>query len=353
MQQLAKIPVLVTGVGGGGVGEGIVKALRLCCNSYHIIATDLDGNAPLLFQVDKGYIIPPANNPDYVDTLRTVCKENGVIILIPGSESELRVLSHHREAFSEDGIILLINPPQVISVGDDKWATYLFLREHGLESPLSTLEEDDSEFWAKAAFPVVVKPRRGHASQNVFVVRDRQELLAILNYLRARDLSPLMQEYIGSPAEEYTVGVVSSREGEIMASIAMKRLLKGGFSQFVLVDEYPEARLFAETIAMKLGARGPLNIQCRRTDTGYSVLEINPRFSGTTPIRAAVGLNEVDILIRNFLYGEKPQTVQYRTRVVGMRLLHELYVDLHDYENTLVHGYTGPCGSFGSYISGK
>jgi carbamoyl-phosphate synthase large subunit len=38
------------------------------------------------------------------------------------------------------------------------------------------------------------------------------------------------------------------------------------------------------------------------------VFEINPRFSGTTSIRAMVGYNEPDVLIRRHLLGEDVET---------------------------------------------
>jgi carbamoyl-phosphate synthase large subunit len=56
-----------------------------------------------------------------------------------------------------------------------------------------------------------------------------------------------------------------------------------------------------------MGARGPLNIQCRVVDGEVKVFEINPRFSGTTSIRAMTGYNEPDVLIRRHLLGETIQ----------------------------------------------
>jgi carbamoyl-phosphate synthase large subunit len=58
-------------------------------------------------------------------------------------------------------------------------------------------------------------------------------------------------------------------------------------------------------IAKNLDVRGAVNIQGRMTSDGFKVFEINPRFSGTTSIRAIMGYNEPDILLRRHLLGEK------------------------------------------------
>ena len=60
-----------------------------------------------------------------------------------------------------------------------------------------------------------------------------------------------------------------------------------------------------EEIAVALGARGAFNIQCRVVDGRVVVFEINPRFSGTTSLRAMVGYNEPDTLVRQHVLGER------------------------------------------------
>jgi translation elongation factor EF-1alpha len=55
----------------------------------------------------------------------------------------------------------------------------------------------------------------------------------------------------------------------------------------------------------KLESKGPINIQCRLTDDGVYTFEINPRFSGTESIRALVGYNAPDALIRREVLGEQ------------------------------------------------
>jgi carbamoyl-phosphate synthase large subunit len=70
------------------------------------------------------------------------------------------------------------------------------------------------------------------------------------------------------------------------------------------VGRFEQVTKQCEEIALALGARGPLNIQCRLVEGRVVVFEINPRFSGTTSLRAMVGYNEPDVLVRRHVLRE-------------------------------------------------
>ena len=69
------------------------------------------------------------------------------------------------------------------------------------------------------------------------------------------------------------------------------------------IGKFPEVTKQCAEISKKFGARGPINIQCRLVDGIVSVFEINPRFSGTTSLRALVGYNEPEFFIKKYLLG--------------------------------------------------
>ena len=70
------------------------------------------------------------------------------------------------------------------------------------------------------------------------------------------------------------------------------------------IGRFPEVTARCEQLALALGCRGAINIQCRLVGDRVYVFEINPRFSGTTSLRAMVGYNEPDVLIRKHVLGE-------------------------------------------------
>jgi len=149
---------------------------------------------------------------------------------------------------------------------------------------------------------------------------------------------------------EYTVGVVMATDGDFMGSISIQRELKGGFSYRMIVDDFSEVRKNAEAIAEKLGARGSINVQCFMTDKGIITFEINPRFSGTTPIRSACGFNEVDAVIHNFLFGEKTN-LDFKKGILVIRYLNEMYINVKTLRKLKKQGFfTGRVGKPKDYL---
>jgi carbamoyl-phosphate synthase large subunit len=160
------------------------------------------------------------------------------------------------------------------------------------------------------------------------IAQSKEELFAFCKYLL--DIYPefIAQEYIGTPDEEYTACVLTSLEGEYINSIAVKRMIlsslgnrmkvknrtgrkdlgdmlaiSSGISQGE-IGKFDKITEQCKEIALKLKSKGPLNIQCRFVNGKVYVFEINPRYSGTTSLRAMVGFNEPDIMIRKHLLGE-------------------------------------------------
>jgi carbamoyl-phosphate synthase large subunit len=218
-----------------------------------------------------------------------------------------------------------VNPYEVVEIGNDKWRTFEHLRDHAIGTPRTSLTPVSNDFLEAAGFPLVVKPRCGHASQNVFVAADRAQLDAVLSFLALKNVDVVVQERVGDSASEFTVGVLTSLAGELIGSIAMRRRLMGGFSQMIEVEDFPEVRAYAESIARSLNARGPVNVQLRWTAEGGRAFEINPRFSGTSPFRALAGFNEADLLIRRYR-GERAEP-SVRFGMVGMRAFEELLME--------------------------
>lgn len=301
---MEKYNVLITGTGGGGVGEGIYKAL-IGKKDYNLYVTNNTYNSMVLFNdINKSFIVPSANDSNYCDIILKICHEKGIQIIIPGSEQELVVLVNNRSLFDECNIVLLTNTGDVINTFNDKWETFKKLHELGIKTPYSTIDASDDSFMKSKSFPYVIKPTVGNASKNVFIVNSKQEFDCITAYMNFKQIPFVIQEHVGTIDTEYTISVISDLKGEYLGSIVLKRTLSGGYSQFVVCEKYSELDKKAQQIARKINSKGPLNLQCRIHEGELFVFEINPRFSGTTPFRADLGFNEVDILIKKIFRNE-------------------------------------------------
>jgi carbamoyl-phosphate synthase large subunit len=82
-----------------------------------------------------------------------------------------------------------------------------------------------------------------------------------------------------------------------------RRLSREGFTEKAEVVDAAEFSEAVRDLCQAFSPVGPTNFQFRRTDHGLKLLEINPRISSSTSIRAAFGYNEslmaVDMAIEN------------------------------------------------------
>lgn len=323
------IRVLVSGTGGGGNGEQLVKCLKLSSLGYTVIGTDQSLAAASLSGADEPRVLPHASHVDYTDALIALCKEEDVQAIFPGSEPELRRISLDRERISPHVELLAINPAHVIEICSDKFRTNLFLESHGLPFPRSVSINSVDQSDGIDFFPVILKPAVGGGSQHVYIAQNQDELIHLVQYLLSYFDNFLIQEYVGAVDQEYTVGVLLDGQGKLINSIAVRRFIMSSLSNRTKmknktnkkelgdvlaissgisqgeIGRFPEVSRYCEQLALDLGCRYAVNVQCRLVDGVPYVFEINPRFSGTSYMRAMVGYNEPDILIRRHINGEQ------------------------------------------------
>jgi carbamoyl-phosphate synthase large subunit len=335
--------VLVTAA-GSVVGEGIMKCLRLANSRregpvrYRIIAADASPLAVGLYRGDRGVLLPNASSPDYIERLIRVAKTEGATAVFVGSEEELDPMTESRRRIEEEaGAAVIVNPPEVLSAARDKWETYVALRRLGLPHAKSALPDGIDSFVRDNSFPLVVKPREGHGSVGFHVVRDREGAQEAISTIQRMGWRPLLQEFLGDDDQEYTTGVVVDTNGDVVSSISMRRVLKGGQTYKAFVDDFKDVRRSAEEIATKLGCRGPLNVQARMVGDQLKVFELNPRISASCPIRAVAGVNEPDILYRSAVLGERMRVSRYE-KLVCFRYWNEVYVPFAAVEGVGISG---------------
>ena len=324
---MEKINVLITGI--GGVGGQIVKALKMAKTEYCIIGTDIVNLNLEGTNLEYRYLVPKADDPSYIDSLLQIIEKVNVKVIIPGTEKELRVIGDNRRIFQELNIYLPINDQKIINLCLNKYKTNEILKNNGFNTPRSIIIESEKDLLKINIFPLVIKPNiDSSGSTNVFIAQDENDLIYLGKYLLSIYSSLLVQEYIGSADEEYTVGVLFNKYGEIVNSIAIKRIILNGIGNRIKVrnrtgnnslgdylaistgitqgkiGRYPNIVKECENIARMLGCKSTVNIQCRFYNSEVYVFEINPRFSGSTSLRAMAGYNEADLLIRENIFNE-------------------------------------------------
>ncbi len=329
--------VLVT-ASGGIVAQGIIKCLKLAnkqkksSTNYKIFATDINAKAPGLYRSDIGILIPPVTDVGYHKAIIKTCIEKKIKAIFIGSDEELVPLTMAKhEIEDKTGAIVITNPTDTISNAGDKWKTFEFLKKNDLPCAESSLLQDQDKFIKEYKFPIIIKPREGHGSLHFYIIHNNKELDNAANAIRNAGWRPLLQEYLPGDDSEFTTGVTVSQDGKIMSSISINKFLKGGQTYKAFIDNYKDVRKSAEQIAVKIGARGAINIQAKMVKGKPKIFEINARFSATSPLRAVAGINEPDIVFRNTVLGEDISIKKYE-RLVCMRYWNEVYVPYSTYK---------------------
>ncbi|MGD8189480.1 ATP-grasp domain-containing protein [Brevibacillus ginsengisoli] len=263
-----------------------------------VVAVDCDQNAPALYAADDHLLVPPIDDPDYLDKLLEICSRFEVGAVLSLIDPELSLLSRHRERFADTGIHLVVSAPDVIDICLDKQATYTFLTAHGLPAvPTRASLEETREALEKEefSFPLLLKPRKGSASQGIMIVKTYQALEEAMRPEHDLVAQPFleMEEYgvdayvdliTQKPISIFTKKKLRMRAGETDRSLAIKDL------QFTSL---------IEQLLHVLKPVGPIDIDCFKVGDNYLISEINPRFGGGYPHAYLCGQNFFRFLLNN------------------------------------------------------
>jgi carbamoyl-phosphate synthase large subunit len=130
-----------------------------------------------------------------------------------------------------------------------------------------------------------------------------------------------------------------------MSSISIQKTVKHGQTYKAFIDDFEKIRRSSEETALKFGARGAINVQAKLKEEEPKIFEINARFSATTPMRSAAGINEPDIVFRNFILGEEIKIKHYE-RLICMRYWNEVYIHHSTFEKASSVGRVDGIDSF-------
>lgn len=298
------VNILVTAV-GSELSFAVINAVRLIDMPYRLIGCDIFDEVVGKYWCDQFYKIPLAENEsEYIDQLVKIVRSEKIHIVIPSNDREQFILTNYASEFlSSLNCHILINNPEEVKIFNDKWLSFLWYKENNVpcaESILIKSFNTSDRTTLANDFPMIVKPRTGGGSRSIFKINSKEHLL------RVAQLMPdgILQEYLYPDEEEYTAGTYRTIKNDVF-SIILKRTLKFGMTNTARVIFDNNLETFVAGVITKSNLKGSNNIQFRLTSEGPKVLEINPRFSGTTGIRAHFGFNEVEMSIQELILNKE------------------------------------------------
>ena len=315
------VTVLVTGA-GAMPGIAIINALKGQSEvPVRVVAADMNPLSAGLYLSDRFHLVPAVEDPAFLDAVLEICRREKVEIIFPVIDDELPLFAEHRHEFAAQGIRVISNDAALVRLARDKYETYLACCRQGIPVPATWLAAAVSAADIPG-FPVVVKPRRGRGTLNVFVARDERELAFFVRYVP----DSIVQEFV--PGQEYTIDVLTDFAGQVISVVPKARLeTKAGMQ--VKGRVVKDARLIDYAIgvhrAFNLAPRA--NVQCIAREGTTALIEINPKFPASLPFTVAAGVNAPLLLVR-MARGERvaPMIGEFQDGLTMLRYWRELFL---------------------------
>ena len=318
------ITVLVTGV-GAIIGYGLINSLRKSKYDCRIIGIDIFHDAVGQKWCDKFIQGVRADSDEFIGFINTIVQEEGVDLVIPGIEQDLKSLIEGFDKLDHSAKYSL-NNKALYKTFDDKKLTYKFLE--GIADLIPYIDYSITLFdEANEAFglPFILKQDISYASKGVAVIHEKKDF----DFYSDRFGSGCMaQKKLEIKDREYTCSLFGLGDGTFVNPTSLRReLSQEGATKKALNVKVDDTLLETMTkICHKCRFEGPTNLQFIEYEGKYLLLEINGRVSSSTSMRELFGINEAEMCIDHYLMDKVPETKTQRYGTI-MRYIGDAYFD--------------------------
>jgi glutathione synthase/RimK-type ligase-like ATP-grasp enzyme len=189
--------VLITRA-GSGASNNLIRSIRAGSPSSLIVGCHDDPFVLKQSSANPNYLMPSHTYPDFLEALRHVIQKERIDLLIPTTDSEVKILAEHRKRIP---CRLFLPRSTTIELCQDKYALGEFLRSRGVPAPATFLVTDrtsiddlfsrlapQSQLWCRI--------RSGSGSMGAIPVKSAEQVRAWITY---------WEEMRGIPASSFTV----------------------------------------------------------------------------------------------------------------------------------------------------
>ena len=275
--------ILITSI---GKRVQLIKHLK---ENFKIIGVDACSENAAKEFVNIFRVISKINDEErYINDLITICKKEKVTAIIPLYEEEFPILIENKNKFEDMDVTLILSDEEIINICKSKTMTFNYFKDRNLKVPYiykSSEIDEIIENKDKSKMPLIIKPDCGMGSNDVFKVKNINELEFFRKYVK----NSIVQQFI--KGDEYTVDVLTDFEGNPIYIIPRLRIdVRAG--EVIKSKTVNNKEIIEETkkVISYLNeknkiCRGPLTIQFIIDEKKIIyLLEINPRFGGGVPL---------------------------------------------------------------------
>lgn len=279
---------------------------------------DMNPKSKARFLTKKFIDVLPADDSHFCEQLLKQAKKHDIQMIIPGSDKEVSALMKHKNGFADEGILVAVQDERLLSVFQSKTAMYDYLKSKGFPVPvyyrIRTRQELDKALkeFKYPKKPVLIKPNSSRGGRDIVILSEQpipnKDNLTVINkslfYIKLDgQIEFLLMPYIDGSI--YDIDVLKYKNGDKFFGIRKRlnnvtKLFSGN------IFEYNEKIL---TFSKKLYDYLPTDYLVDydlivTSDNDISLLEINPRPSGSTISYLPFGYNLYYILAKSYLDDE-------------------------------------------------
>ena len=287
--------------------------------SDHIIGTSNTKWAPALRYCDKKFYMPDIVAINYIDAMLQLCKEQKVDALFSFLDPDVDILAQHYYDFTSIGVLPILPKPKSSTICFDKFETFHFLRTHGFDTPMTYIDLTSAKNALSKSdleFPLIVKPRFGFASRNVFKANNLDEMETYFQMHKDMMIQEMLQ------GEELDMDICNDINGEeVLAVVIWKKIAsRAGETQFAITLDDPSLIEVGIRLAKTVGQAGPMDVDLFKVGNKFKIIELNPRFGGGYPVTQLAGGDYPGMLV-SMIRGEHvaPRIGEYKTGMVMMK----------------------------------
>jgi carbamoyl-phosphate synthase large subunit len=259
---------------------------------------------PASYYSDVSLTVPYAFEPEFEEALTQIVVDYNIRMLFSLHDWEAPYIAAFADKLKALGSIPVIAEQETLKICIDKYATSQFLQKNGLPSPKTFLSAEaslEALDRGEIDFPLMIKPRYGQGSIDLFRADQRRELQGYFELLQGKTKSEgfnlyssedlfIVQEYI--TGQEFGLNVLNDLDGNFVKSFTLRKLaMRHGETDSAIVEDHSEILGIGEQLGKLLSTPGLLDVDVFLTEGGPYVLELNPRFGGQYPFLHSAGIN--------------------------------------------------------------
>jgi predicted ATP-grasp superfamily ATP-dependent carboligase len=288
----------------------VTKARKPYEITLNILNLHLINGVDTIDTIKEGY-----SESSYADSLIEIVKKRRIDLILPIGNSVVYIskIKRYLERYSR----VLVEDYEKLIKFHDKSQTLIMAKELDIPYPFTVIPKNvnDIKFSAsKLKYPIVLKARKGAGADGVWYARSAPELINL--YLKVTDTEnigdgvvrdttqPMLQEYIPGELHDVTAFCIN---GKMKLGLTQKRLLtrplSGGAGIFNVTTKNEQLLQYASEIIHNNAWTGVMLIDFKMDsrDGRPKLLEINPRFWGTTWLTIKAGFNYPYYLVSDAL----------------------------------------------------